>query len=156
MEKRSFSSIFLPTGVLLAEHSRPCLKTFMRWGGERLPWLLKVYRFTFQEVEGEGVEIIFVSSDRSPQDMANYMKVNVFKQLFESQWIINVVTIKESHGNWLAMPHGSEIGQELKKKFGVSGIPCLVVLKGADGTLITKEGRNAVQAKGPAAVKEWK
>eukprot|EP00093_Oithona_nana_P005341 05341.XXX_161386_160841_1 [CDS] Oithona nana genome sequencing. len=90
----------------------------------------------YEEVEGEGVEIIFVSSDRSPQDMANYMK--------------------ESHGNWLAMPHGSEVGQELKKKFGVSGIPCLVVLKGADGTLITKEGRNAVQAKGPAAVKEWK
>ena len=79
-----------------------------------------------------------------------------FQTIFESQWIINVVTIKESHGNWLAMPHGSEVGQELKKKFGVSGIPCLVVLKGADGTLITKEGRNAVQAKGPAAVKEWK
>ena len=77
--------------------------------------------------------------------------------LFESQWIINVVpTKKESHGDWLAMPHGSEVGQELKKKFGVTGIPCLVVLKGADGTLITKEGRNAVQAKGPAAVKEWK
>ena len=83
-----------------------------------------------------GVEIIFVSSDRSPEDMVDYMK--------------------ESHGDWLAMPHGSEVGQELKKKFGVTGIPCLVVLKGADGTLITKEGRNAVQAKGPAAVKEWK
>ena len=62
---------------------------------------------------------------------------------------------KESHGDWLAVPHGSENGQALKKKYEVTGIPCLVVLK-ADGSLITKEGRNAVQTKGPAAVKEWK
>ena len=64
--------------------------------------------------------------------------------------------MKESHGDWLAVPHGSEAGQELKKKFGVTGIPCLVVIKVADGSLITKEGRNAVQTKGPAAVKDWK
>ena len=55
----------------------------------------------------------------------------------------------------MAVPHGSENGQALKKKYEVTGIPCLVVLK-ADGSLITKEGRNAVQTKGPAAVKEWK
>lgn len=89
----------------------------------------------YEEVAGEGVEIIFVSSDRSPQDMVNYMK--------------------ESHGDWYAVTHGSEVGQELKKRFGVSGIPYLVVLK-ADGSVVTKEGRNAVQSKGPGAVKEWK
>ena len=89
----------------------------------------------YEEVADEGVEIIFVSSDRSPQDMVSYMK--------------------ESHGDWFGIPHGSEVGQELKKKFGVSGIPCLVVLK-ADGSLVTKEGRNAVQSKGPGAVKDWK
>jgi len=74
----------------------------------------------YEEVESEGVEIIFVSSDRSPADMISYMK--------------------ESHGDWLAVEHGSEVGQGLKQKFGVSGIPCLVVLK-SDGTLITKDGR---------------
>ena len=42
-------------------------------------------------MESEGVEIIFVSSDRSPADMVSYMK--------------------ESHGNWLAVEHGSELGQ---------------------------------------------
>jgi hypothetical protein len=42
-------------------------------------------------VESEGVEIIFVSSDRSPADMVSYMK--------------------ESHGDWLAVEHGSELGQ---------------------------------------------
>ena len=42
-------------------------------------------------MESEGVEIIFVSSDRSPADMVSYMK--------------------ESHGDWLAVEHGSELGQ---------------------------------------------
>ena len=59
-----------------------------------------------------GVEIIFVSSDRSPEDMVDYMK--------------------ESHGDWLAIEHGSAVAQGLKQKFNVSGIPCLVILK-ADG-----------------------
>jgi len=45
----------------------------------------------YEEVESEGVEIIFVSSDRSPADMVSYMK--------------------ESHGDWLAVEHGSELGQ---------------------------------------------
>ena len=49
------------------------------------------YNEIFQEVESEGVEIIFVSSDRSPADMISYMK--------------------ESHGDWLAVEHGSEVGQ---------------------------------------------
>ena len=89
----------------------------------------------FQEVESEGVEIIFVSSDRSPADMVSYMK--------------------ESHGDWYGVEHGSDLAQGLKQKFGVSGIPCLVVIK-SDGTLITKDGRGAVQGKGPAAVKDWK
>ncbi len=80
------------------------------------------------------MEIIFVSSDRSPEDMTSYMK--------------------ESHGDWLAAEHGSELGKQLKAKFEVSGIPCLVVLK-ADGTFVTKDGRSAVSGKGPAAVKDW-
>ena len=71
-----------------------------------------------------GVEIIFVSSDRSPEDMVDYMK--------------------ESHGDWFGVEHGSDVVDELSKKFGVSGIPYLVVLK-SDGTVITKDGRSAVQ-----------
>merc|ERR1739836_53803 len=45
----------------------------------------------YEEVESEGVEIIFVSSDRSPVDMVSYMK--------------------ESHGDWLAVEHGSVLAQ---------------------------------------------
>merc|ERR1712154_624855 len=61
----------------------------------------------YEEVESEGVEIIFVSSDRSPADMVSYMK--------------------ESHGDWYGVEHGSDLAQGLKQKFGVSGIPCLVL-----------------------------
>ena len=89
--------------------------------------------FLFKEVQ-EDVEIIFVSSDRSAEDMIGYMK--------------------ESHGEWLGVEHGSELAQDLKKQFNVTGIPYLVVLK-ADGTLITKEGRSAVTGKGPSVLKEW-
>merc|ERR1712045_876354 len=89
----------------------------------------------YEEVEDEGVEIIFVSCDRSKADMISY--------------------VKESHGDWFGVEHGSDLVEELSKKFGVSGIPYLVVLK-SDGTIITKDGRSAVQKQGAAAVKAWK
>merc|ERR1712018_840882 len=44
----------------------------------------------------------------------------------------------------------------LKSKFGISGIPTLVVVK-KDGTLITKDGRSHVTSLGPdKALKEWR
>merc|ERR1712111_89681 len=59
--------------------------------------------------EVEGLEIVFVSSDRSPEDMLSYMK--------------------ESHGEWLAVEHNSTVANGLKQKYGISGIPSLVVVK---------------------------
>merc|ERR1711994_1073722 len=70
--------------------------------------------------EVEGLEIVFVSSDRSPDDMTSYMK--------------------ESNGDWLGVEHNSQLANDLKQKYGVSGIPFLVVVK-ADGTLVTKDCR---------------
>merc|ERR1711981_537791 len=64
----------------------------------------------YEEAEAQGVEIIFVSSDRDPEAMMSYMK--------------------ESHGDWK---------KELSEKYNVRGIPTLVVLKG-DGTLISANG----------------
>jgi nucleoredoxin len=89
----------------------------------------------YEEVEDEGVELIFVSCDRSKADMISYMK--------------------ESHGDWFGVEHGSDLVQQLSEMFGVSGIPYLVVVK-SDGTLITKDGRSAVQGQGPTVVKSWK
>merc|ERR1712137_616553 len=53
--------------------------------------------------EVDNVEIVFVSSDRSNEDMLSYMK--------------------ESHGDWLATEHGSSLTNDLKQKFGIQGIP---------------------------------
>merc|ERR1711923_320080 len=84
----------------------------------------------------EELEIVFVSSDRSPEDMTSYMK--------------------ESHGDWLAVEHNSTVANELKQEYGISGIPSLIVVK-HDGTLVTKDGRSHVTGKPPAqAVKDWK
>ena len=46
----------------------------------------------------EGLEIIFISSDKSPEEMESY--------------------IKESHGDWLAVPHNSSLADDLKQKYG--------------------------------------
>jgi len=86
--------------------------------------------------EVDNVEIVFVSSDRSPEDMLSYMK--------------------ESHGDWLATEHGSTLANDLKQKFGIQGIPTLVVVK-PDGSLVTKDGRAHVCSKQPKqAVEGWK
>merc|ERR1712098_223628 len=74
----------------------------------------------YGEISDAGVEIIFVSSDQSTEDMLSYMK--------------------ESHGDWLACQHNSEVVNVLEKKYKISGIPSLIVSK-KDGTLITEEGR---------------
>merc|ERR1712107_968403 len=88
----------------------------------------------YEELDGN-VEIVFVSSDRSVEDMQSYMK--------------------ESHGDWLGVEHGSSPANDLKQKYGISGIPTLVVCK-KDGTLVTKDGRAGVCNKQPKqAVTEW-
>ena len=88
-----------------------------------------------QEVSDSGVEIIFVSCDRSPDAMKDYMK--------------------ESHGSWLSVEHGSDLSKALKQHFNISGIPTLIVCK-ADGTVITEDGDEDVRSKGPQAVQDWK
>ena len=96
----------------------------------------RICAFIFSSLqEVEGLEIIFVSSDRSPEDMEAYMK--------------------ESHGDWWALSHGSSMAEALKAHFAIRGIPAVIVLD-KNGEIITKDGRAEVQAKGPAAVKQWK
>ena len=85
--------------------------------------------------EVEGLEIIFVSSDHSPEDMEAYMK--------------------ESHGDWWGVEHGSNTAEVLKTHFAIRGIPALTVLN-KNGDVITKDGRADVQAKGPGVVAQWK
>ena len=79
--------------------------------------------------------MIFVSSDESQEDMISYMK--------------------ESHGDWFAFENQSKVGQRLKKKYKVSGIPTLVALK-SDGTLINDDATDDIEEKGPSIISQWK
>jgi len=96
------------------------------------PMLKDAYEECLEDCED--IEIVFVSSDQTQKDMKDYMK--------------------NAHGKWLAILHGSNLGPSLKSKFGVQGIPALVVCK-YDGSVITKEGRADVQKSGPEGMKQW-
>jgi len=96
----------------------------------------KLAEWYTKSLKDKGLEIVFVSSDQTPEDMNSYMK--------------------EAHGDWMAVEHNSDVSNKLSEKYGVSGIPCLVVVK-KDGTLVTKEGRSGVTSMAPAqAVAAWK
>merc|ERR1712154_355490 len=89
----------------------------------------------YGEVSDE-LEIVFVSSDRLPEDMTSYMK--------------------KSHGDWCAVEHNSALANGLKKTLRVQEIPTLVVVK-RDGSVVTKNGRSHVMGKQPQeAVQGWK
>ncbi|TMS33356.1 hypothetical protein L596_001109 [Steinernema carpocapsae] len=90
----------------------------------------------YNELEDEDFEIVFVSFDRSDEDLKKYLN--------------------EAHGNWLYIPHGSEAITEMSNKFGVSGIPALIVIK-PNGDVITSNARADVQGKAPKqALQSWK
>lgn len=92
----------------------------------------------YGEVSEDGLEVVFVSFDRSEKDQVEYMK--------------------EAHGDWLTIPHGEALIQELAEKYGVQGIPALIVIK-PNGDVINKNARGDVQgsSKSPAqTLKDWK
>ena len=59
--------------------------------------------------ESNDVEIVFISSDRSLEDMTEYMKA--------------------SHGSWLALPYNSKPCASLKSRFNIQGAPVRIVCK---------------------------
>lgn len=86
------------------------------------PVLSEKYRTTYR---GKGMEIIFVSSDRDERSFKEY----------------------HSHMPWLALPFESfQVRQSLSAKFGVRGIPMLVVLDAQKPGMhvITSDGRQDV------------
>jgi thiol-disulfide isomerase/thioredoxin len=71
---------------------------------------------------GKKFEVVFLSSDHSEAEFKEYM----------------------AEMPWLAVPYSErDLKSDLSAVFEVQGIPSLVLLK-ADGTLITKDGREAV------------
>lgn len=84
--------------------------------------------------EGKDFEIVFVSSDRDSAAMIGYMK--------------------EMNMPWLALPHGSTYRDHLAQKFGVRGIPTLIIINDQGKTLSTN-GRGDITSKGAAAFDSW-
>ncbi|KAH7970394.1 hypothetical protein HPB49_006172 [Dermacentor silvarum] len=96
------------------------------------PLLADAYRKA--KDEGLPIEVVFVSSDKSSNDMLAY--------------------IKSDHEDWPTLPYGDGLQSALKARYKVSGIPTLVVLK-ADGALVCANGRPDVQTKSCRAFKDW-
>jgi nucleoredoxin len=92
------------------------------------PKLAEMYTSAFK---AKGMEIVFVSWDRDQSSFDGYYK----------------------DMPWVAMPFDLE-KEKLNKKFKVSGIPNLVIL-GPDGSVITKDGREAVMGDPTGAEFPW-
>ena len=84
--------------------------------------------------ESNDIEIVFVSSERSLEDMKEYMKTSL--------------------GSWLALPYNSKPCASLKARFNIQGIPAVIVCKN-DGQVITKDGRGDIQKAGPEGMRQW-
>ncbi|CEM17404.1 unnamed protein product [Vitrella brassicaformis CCMP3155] len=81
------------------------------------PQLAQVYMVA--KTMEKSFEIVFVSSDRDASSFQHYFATMP----------------------WLAIPFDKPTRQVLKSRYGISGIPSLVLINGRDGSLINKEGR---------------
>ena len=86
-----------------------------------------------QASDPSALEIIFLSSDQNDESFQSY-----FKDM-----------------PWKALAFGDALKGSLGSQFGVTGIPCFVVVD-QNGKFLTKDGRGHVQQLGPeGAIKQW-
>jgi len=82
----------------------------------------KLAEWYTKDLKAQGLEIVFVSSDRDEDS---------FKEYFAEQ-------------PWLALPYEARgLKDSLSKKYKVNGIPAVVIID-AEGNIITKDGRAAL------------
>ncbi|XP_006872643.1 PREDICTED: nucleoredoxin-like protein 2 [Chrysochloris asiatica] len=79
-------------------------------------------------------EVVFVSADSSPEEMLTFMR--------------------ELHGAWLALPFHDPLRLELKKKYSITAIPKLVIVK-QNGDVITDKGRKQIRDHGLSCFQNW-
>lgn len=89
----------------------------------------------FRDTHSSEFEVVFVSSDKNEEAMKGYMT--------------------EMKMQWLAVPFSDSAVSAIKQHFGIRGIPTLIIL-GADGQVITKNGRADVTQQKDAALASWK
>ncbi|KAJ6669652.1 hypothetical protein lerEdw1_000201 [Lerista edwardsae] len=99
------------------------------------PILCDFYSELVEEAQSPApFEIIFVSSDRSSEEMVEYMH--------------------DMHGHWLALPFHDPFKHELKKKYNITAIPKLVIVK-QTGEVITDKGRKQIRERGLSCFRNW-
>ncbi|CAB4063552.1 E3.5.1.52 [Lepeophtheirus salmonis] len=85
---------------------------------------------------GKKGEVIFVSSDRTEEEMYSYMK--------------------EAHGGWMSIDYkNSTLRGLLGSRLEVNGIPALVVVNLFDGSVMSRDARSEITSKGSAAFSIW-
>jgi len=92
----------------------------------------------FRDRNDDKFEVVFVSSDRSGEDQQAYMK--------------------NYDMEWPAIPFDSPLSQELGAKYGIRGIPSLIIIDD-QGNLITKDGRSEISGSDSdarKALREWR
>lgn len=80
------------------------------------------------------LEIVFVSSDKSGEDMVEYYH--------------------DMHGDWLALPWTDQYKHDLKTRYNITAVPKLVVVK-ENGAVITEKGRKQIRDQGLACFQSW-
>jgi nucleoredoxin len=89
----------------------------------------------FRDQNNDDFEVVFVSSDRNPDAQMSYMK--------------------EANMKWYTLEHRSQDANKLSQKFGIRGIPALIIVS-PDGETITTNGRGEVSSNPSQAIKKWK
>ncbi|XP_068127551.1 nucleoredoxin-like protein 2 [Hyperolius riggenbachi] len=79
-------------------------------------------------------EIVFISSDKSAEDMVDHMHA--------------------MHGDWLALPWHDPYKHELKHKYTIMAIPRLIIVK-PNGDVITNKGKKQIRDRGLACFRTW-
>lgn len=89
----------------------------------------------FRDAHADEFEVVFVSSDKNAEAMKDYMA--------------------GAKMQWPAVPFGDPAAKAIKQHFAIRGIPTLVIL-GADGKVISRNGRGDIGRLKDGALAEWK
>ena len=114
-----------PTGAALAGKKFIGLLFSAQWCGpcrQFLPVLSEAYA---GRTDKDEIEIVFISSDSDIDSFWTYYDMMP----------------------WLAVAYENrELADELNDKFGIQGIPALVILDATTGDIVTRDGRSKVDA----------
>uniref|UniRef100_A0A5S6R4K9 Thioredoxin domain-containing protein n=1 Tax=Trichuris muris TaxID=70415 RepID=A0A5S6R4K9_TRIMR len=95
----------------------------------------RILKDFYEDIDQDNFEIVFVSRDKSPEDLAEYME--------------------DAHGEWSFIPYGDEAIDELTEEYDVTRLPTLIIIK-PSGEVITREGVEEIKKKVPTKLmSQW-